>query len=173
MIIWKSSLRQLLIYCLLTGFSGCGKSPTEAPIDVEQPSILLTCNPVTAGANEVISVSVLIKSNTKEIRVFGLDMAFDSRMFQFQEVRKGTLTGGWAAVDGNAVGPGSLRVGGFSGGGAAIPLKSEGSLAEIRFKVTGGDYGNGQQSQICVKQYTDDLVGFQPASVCSTFTLKK
>ena len=173
MIIWKTALRQLLIYGLLIGASGCSKTPTEAPIDVEQPSILLTCSPATAGANEVISVSVLIKDNPKEIRSFGLELAFDSRMFQFQEVRKGTLTGGWAAVDGNAVGAGSLRVGGLSGGGAPIPAKSEGSLVEVRLKVTGGDYGNGQQSQICIKQYTDDLVGFQPASACSTFTLKK
>lgn len=173
MIIWKAVLRALLISCFLTGFSGCGKSPTEAPIDVEQPTISLTCSPASSGPNEVISVSVLIKDNTKELRVFGLDVAFDSRMFQFQEVRKGTLTGGWAAVDGNAVGPGSLRIGGFAGGGSAIPVKSEGSLAEIRLKVTGGDYGNGQQSQVCVKQYTDDLAGFQPTSACSTFTLKK
>ena len=173
MIIWKAILRAFLIFCLLTGFIDCKKSPTEAPIDVEKPTISLTCSPITAAPNEVVSLSVLIKSNTKELRVFGLEVAFDSRMFQFQEVRKGTLTAGWTAVDGNEVGSGSLRVGGFSGGGAAIPVRSEGALAEIRLKVTGGDYGNGQQTQVCIKQYTDDLAGFQPASACSTFTLKK
>ncbi len=173
MVISKTALLKLLIFCLLTGFSGCKKSPTDATPDVKEPTIALTCNPNTAAKDEVVSVSVFIKQGKKEIRVFGLDVTFDSRMFQFQEVRPGTLTGGWAAVDGNEVGPGSLTVGGFVGGGTAIPIGSEGTLAELRFKVTGADYGNGQQSQICVKQYTDDLSEFKPDSACSTFTLKK
>jgi hypothetical protein len=173
MICQKATLRAFLILCLLAGFPGCKKSPTEAPIDVDEPTISLTCNPVTAAKDEVVSVSVFIKNNTKELRVFGLETAFDSGMFQYQEVRRGTLTGGWAEVDGNEVGPGSLRVGGFSGSGATIPVSSEGTLAEIRLKVTGGDYGNGHQSQVCVEQYTDDLAEFKPASACSTFTLKK
>jgi hypothetical protein len=173
MINWQQARRALVILCLWLGFSGCGKTPTEAPIDGEQPTISLTCNPASAGTNDVISISVLIKDNAAQLRVFGLEMAFDSRMFQYQEVRKGTLTGSWAEVDGNAVAAGTLRIGGFAGGGPAIPVKSEGSLAEIRLKVTGGNYGNGQQSQVCVKQYTDDLAGFQPSSACSTFTLKK
>jgi Cohesin domain len=173
MINWPAARRTLLLFCLLLGCSGCGKSPTEAPIEVEQSTISLTCNPASSGQNEVISISVVIKNNTNQVRVFGLDMAFDSRMFQFQEVRKGTLTGNWGEVDGNAVAAGTLRIGGFAGGGSAVPAKSEGSLAEIRLKVTGGGYSNGQQSQVCIKQYTDDLAGFQPSSACSTFTLKK
>jgi hypothetical protein len=173
MIISKTALLTLLIFCLLTGSSGCKKSPTDATPDVDEPTIVLVCNPISAAGDAVVSVSVFIKANEKEIRVFGLDVTFDSRMFQFQEVRKGTLTGGWAAVDGNEVGTGSLRVGGFLGGGTAIHVASQGSLAEIRFRVTGTDYGNGQQSQLCVKQYTDDLLDFKPDSACATFTLIK
>jgi hypothetical protein len=173
MIIWKGALRMFLIFCLLTGFSGCKKNPTAATFDVDEPTILLICNPTAAANDEVVSASVFIKGNRNEIRVFGLDVTFDSRMFRFQEVRKGTLTGGWAAVAGNEIGPGSLKVGGFLGAGTAIPVPSEGTLAEILFKVTGGDYGNGQQSQICIKQYTDALSDFKPDSACSTFTLKK
>ena len=173
MIIWQAALRTFLIFCLLTGSSGCKKNPTAATLDVDEPTILIICNPITAAGDEIVSASVFIKGNSKEIRVFGLDLTFDSRMFQFQEVRKGTLTGGWAAVDGNEVGPGSLRVGGFLGAGAAIPVASEGTLVEILFRVTGGDYSNGQQSQICIKQYTDALADFKPNSACSTFTLKK
>lgn len=173
MIISKTAPLTLLIFCLLAGFSGCKKSPTDATPDVDEPTIVLTCNPNTAAKDEIVSASVFIKRNKKEIRVFGLDVSFDARMFQFQEVRPGTLTGGWAAVDGNEVGPGSLAVGGFLGGGTPIPIASEGTLAEIRFRVTGGDFSNGQQSQICVKQYTDDLSEFKPSSACSSFTLKK
>jgi len=173
MIIWQAVLRTPLIFCLLTGFSGCKKNPTDVPFDVDEPTIALICNPTAAAKDEVVSASVFIKGNRKEIRVFGLDVTFDSRMFRFQEVHKGTLTGGWAAVAGNEVGPGSLKVGGFVGAGTAIPVPSEGTLAEILFRVTGGDYSNGQQSQICIKQYTDALADFKPNSACSTFTLKK
>lgn len=173
MTILKASFRALLLSCLLIGPSGCKKNPTIATFEVDEPTIVLICNPISAAGDSVVSASVFIKGNEKEIRVFGLDVTFDSRMFQFQEVRAGTLTRGWAAVDGNEVGPGSLKVGGFLGAGTAIPVASEGTLAEIRFKVTGTEYGNGQQSQLCVKQYTDDLAEFKPDSACSTFTLKK
>lgn len=169
----KATLRAFLIIGLLAGVPGCKKSPTEAPIDLDEPTISLACNPVTAAKDEVVSVSVIIKNNTEEVRVFGLDMSFDIRMFQYQDVRRGTLTGSWAEVDGNEVGPGSLKIGGFAGSGAPIPVSSEGTLAEIRLKVTGGDYGNGQQSQVCIEQYTDDLAEFKPVPACSTFTLEK
>lgn len=173
MTIWKAAHRTLLLSCLLIGPSGCKKNPTTAPFEVDRPTILLVCNPVSAAGDSIVSASVFIKGNEKDLRVFGLDVTFDSRMFQFQEVRPGTLTGGWAAVDGNEVGPGSLTVGGFLGAGTAIPVATEGTLAEIRFRVTGADYGSGQQSQLCVKQYTDDLSEFKPDTACSTFTLKK
>ena len=162
-----------LLFFLLLGPSGCKKNPTTATFEVDEPTILLVCNPGTASGEALVSVSVFIKGNEKEIRVFGLDVTFDSRMFQFQGVVSGTLTGAWAAVDGNEVGSGSLKVGGFLGAGTAIPVASEGTLAEIRLKVTGADYVNGQKSQLCVKHYTDDLAEFKPDSACSTFTLKK
>jgi len=173
MAIRKAALSTLLAFGLLPGFPGCKKSPTETSPPIAEPTIALLCSPSTAKPDEIVSASVYIKGNLKEIRVFGLDMTFDAEMFRFQEVRRGTLTGAWAEVDGNEVGPGNLRVGGFLGGAAAIPVKSEGTLAEIRLKVTGTKYSNGQQSQICIKQYTDALAEFKPSSVCSTFTLKK
>jgi len=169
----KAAVNTLLLSCLLIGPFGCKKNPITAAFEVDEPTIVLVCNPLSAGSDATVSASVFIKANNNEIRVFGLDAIFDSQMFQFQEVRNGTLTGGWAAVDGNEIGPGSLKVGGFLGGGTAIPIASEGTLAEIRFKVTGTDYGNGQISQVCVKHYTDDLVGFKPDSACFTFTLTK
>jgi hypothetical protein len=173
MITRKVILRTFSIMGLLICVSGCKKSPTDAAPDVNEPTIALVCDPTSAAKDAVVSASVLIKGNSKEIRVFGLDVTFDTRMFQFQEVRRGTLTSGWAEVAGNEVGPGNLRVGGFVGSGTPIRVSSEGTLTDIVFKVTGGDYGNGQQSQICIKQYTDDLSSFKPISACATFTLKK
>jgi hypothetical protein len=171
--IFRTAAGTLFLACLLIGPSGCKKNPIAAAFEVDEPTIVLVCNPVSAASDAIVSVSIFIKANNKELRVFGLDATFDSQMFQFQEVRRGTLTGGWAAVDGNEVGPGMLKVGGFLGGGTAIPNASEGTLAEIRLKVTGTDYGAGRQSQVCVKQYTEDLSGFKPDSACSTFTLNK
>ena len=169
----KAAVILLLFSCLLLGPSGCKKNPIEAEFEVDGPTLVLVCNPLSAGSEATVSASVFIKANTHEMREFGLDVTFDPRMFQFQEVRNGTLTGGWAAVDGNEIGQGNLKVGGFVGGGTAIPVSSEGTLAEIRFKVTGTDYGNGQTSQVCGKHYTDDLIEFKPDSACITFTLIK
>lgn len=169
----KAVLPALLALALLAASPGCKKSPTESEPDITVPTIALVLDLTTGSKDQVVSASVLIKGNGKEMRVFGLDAIFDSRMFKFQEVRKGTLTGGWAEVAGNEVSPGSLRVGGFTGEGASIPVRSEGSLAVLIFKVTGDDYANGQQSQTCIREYTDDLIQFTPSSACVNFTLKK
>jgi hypothetical protein len=162
-----------LLTTLLLLFAGCKKNPTTTSIDVTQPVIDIVCEPSSGAADATITVTILIAANTKEMRVFGLDVSFDPKMLQFQEVQSGTLTGSWAAVDGNEVSPGSLKVGGFLGAGTPIPAASQGSLAVIKFKVTGNEYGNGQQSQVCAQQYTDDLTGFNPDSACASFTLQK
>jgi hypothetical protein len=54
-----------------------------------------------------------------------------------------------------------------------VAANSSGTLVEVRFKVTGGGYGNGRQSQVCLSQLTDDLTQFSSGSACAGFTLKK
>ncbi|HUU37468.1 MAG TPA: cohesin domain-containing protein [Candidatus Desulfaltia sp.] len=169
----KHALTIGLLTILLFLVAGCKKNPTTTSIEVTQPIIDVVCEPSSGAADTTITVSILIAGNTKEMRVFGLDVNFDAKMLQSQEVHIGTLTGSWAAVNGNEVSPGSLKVGGFFGAGTPIPAASQGTLAEIKFKVTGSEYGNGQQSQVCARQYTDDLSDFQPESACAVFTLKK
>jgi len=161
-----------LVSGLFLGLLTCKKTPTSAVFEVDEPTILFVGNPTSAAAGSLVRASVFIAANQEEIRVFGLDVTFDDRVLEFQDVQPGTLTGGWAAVDGNRVGSGSLKVGGFLGGGSAIPRASEGTLAEINFKVTGTGLGNGLQSQVCAKQYTDDLAPFKPETACFTFMLK-
>lgn len=161
-----------LILCVLP--LRCKKNPTTAAIDNPgQQPISVSCSPNTAGPDAIITVSIIISNNATEIRVFGLEATFDTKMFQFQEVSKGSLTGSWAAVDGNEASPGTLRIGGFVGQGTSIAKNSNGALADIKFKVTGQTYGNGQQTQVCIGQYTDDISLYQPESSCTTFTLKK
>jgi hypothetical protein len=169
----KHALAIGLLATFLFLFGGCKKSPTTTTIEVTQPVIEVVCEPSSGAADTAVTVAILIAGNTTEMRVFGLDVSFDPKMLQFQEVQSGTLTGSWAAVDGNEVNPGSLKVGGFLGAGTPVPAASQGSLAVIKFKVTGNEYGNGQQSQVCAQQYTDDLTGFKPDSACASFTLQK
>lgn len=173
MTVLKNVLAIGLLCFLLLLFSGCKKSPTTTSIEVSQQTIDVLCEPSSGAPDTTITVAIIIAGNTKEMRVFGLDVSFDAKMFQFQEVQSGTLTGSWAAVDGNEVSPGSLKVGGFLGAGTPIPMASQGTLAEIKFKVTGSEYGNSQQSPICTQQYTDDLTGFKPDTACVSFTLRK
>ncbi|MFZ2055544.1 MAG: cohesin domain-containing protein [Candidatus Aminicenantales bacterium] len=173
MTVLKSALATGLLCFSLLLFPGCKKNPTTTSIEVTQPVIDVVCKPSSGAADTTITVTILITGNTKEMRIFGLDVSFDTKMLQFLEVQSGTLTGTWAAVDGNEVSPGSLKVGGFLGAGSPIPAASQGTLAEITFKVTGSEYGDGQQSQVCTQQYTDDLTGFKPDSACASFTLRK
>jgi hypothetical protein len=170
----RRSASTIFFLLLLLLIGSCKKIPTTTTIDQPgEQAIAASCDPTSAGPDTVITVSVLIKGNNEEIRVFGLDATFDTKMFQFQGASSGSLTGDWAAVDGNEASPGELKVGGFVGGGTAIPKNSNGSLANLKFKVTGQSYGNGQQSEICITQYTDDISAFTPARSCTTFTLKK
>ncbi len=138
----------------------CKKSPTTATIDLGENAIILACNPSSDGPDTTLTVAVVIAKNAQEICVFGLEMSIDTEMFQFHGCGNGNLTGSWAAVDGNELTPGTVRIGGFSGGGSPIARNSQGAITQVRLKVTGTNYGNGQQSQICIRQYTDDLSGF-------------
>jgi hypothetical protein len=162
----------LLLLFFLPG--GCKKTPTTTTIDIPPgQAITVLCDPTSAGPDTIITISASIKENGQEIRVFGLDITFDTKMFQLQGVNKGSLTGDWTAVDGNEISPGQVRVGGFVGSGTSVRTNSTGSLIDLKFKVTGQSYGNGQQSQICINQYTDDISAFTPNPACTTFTLKK
>jgi hypothetical protein len=138
-----------------------------------ETDISVTCTPVSGGAGTVFTVNVTLGSIDKEIKVFGLDMTFDADLFQFQGVNQGSLTGDWAAVDGNEIRTGTLKVGGFAGSGTPIPALSRGTIAEIVLKVVGENYSDGQTSQICINSYTDDIEGLTPNPACTTFELKK
>jgi hypothetical protein len=134
---------------------------------------MVICSPASAGPGSTISIAVLIAGNNKEIRVFGLDMDYDSQMFEFESADKGNLDSTWAAVDGNSADAGTVRVGGYVGEGNSVPIGSSGALVLVKLKVTGAQYGSGQKSQVMIKQYTDDIAGFSPESASAVFTLNK
>jgi hypothetical protein len=135
--------------------------------------ISISCNPDSGQINTIVTVPISITGNLSEIDVFGLDFAFDQNMFQYQGIAKGNLTGTWAAVDGNSIGPGTLRIGGFAGSGSLVPVGSVGSIAVITLKVVGVSYNDGYRSQLNVKTYTDDISGMTPEPALTYFTFRK
>ena len=169
----KHQAAKALFWLALFVLGACQKSPTSVSVDLGTNAILVACNPVAGGADTLVTVAIIISQNSQEVRVFGLELTFDSRVFQLQRISSGNLTGNWTAVDGNEVYPGTLRIGGFVGGGSSIARNSQGALALVQLKVINPSAGNSQQSQICLDRYTDDLASFQPAPSCTLFSLKK
>lgn len=151
---------------------GCKKTPTSATTP-NPTGISASFNPTTATADTVVSFIITVSANSKEIRAFGAEVGFDSAMFSFQGVVKGSLTGNWALVDGNEGSPGTVTVGGSVGDASSVPANSTGTLLELRFKVTGGSLSNGQQNRVCLKNFADDLTQFTSGEACAVFTLKK
>ena len=136
-------------------------------------SIWISCNPSSASKGTVVNIPVSIRGNQNEIKVFGMELHFDSQMFQYQNTDSGDLTGGWAAVDGNEISSGVIKIGGFAGSANPIAVGSEGKIAVIKLKVTGDGYGDGQKSTLSISAYTDAVAGMKPEPAKTTFTLDK
>lgn len=164
---------RVLLWLPLFVFISCKKSPTPVSVDLGANAILVACSPDAGRSETLVTIAIIISNNSQEIRAFGLELTYDSRVFQFQRVASGNLTGNWSAVDGNQASPGTLKIGGFAGGGSSIAKNSQGALALVQVKVTGPYAPSSQQSQICLDRYADDLISFQPAPSCTFFTLKK
>jgi hypothetical protein len=154
----------------------CKKTSTAPEVNPpvqEQTSITLACNPDSGGTDTNFTVTISINNSDREIKVFGLEVKFDADLFQFRRVEEGNLTETWTAVDGNEIKRGTLRLGGFTGSGTPIAQGSTGPLAEVKFKVSGSNFSDGQQSQIRIENYTDDIADMTPLPSAATFTLRK
>jgi len=168
-----------VLFCLVFIFFftlHCKNSSTAPEIDPpeqEQSSITIDCSPSSGGTDTNFTISIAINNADREIRVFGLEMKFDANKFQFRRIEEGELTESWAAVDGNEISTGTLRVGGFMGSGNPITQGTTGNIAEVKFKVIGSNFNDGQQSQICIESYTDDIASLTPLPSCTNFTLRK
>ena len=143
------------------------------PISTDN-AIYITCKPSSGGNGTIISIPVSIRGNLAAISTFGLDLIFDSNLFQYQSTTKGGLTGDWAMVDGNLSGASTVKIGGFAGSASAIPVGSSGSIAVVKLKVNNsGGYSNGHQSQITIQSYTDDISGMHTDPYTITFTYQQ
>ncbi len=135
--------------------------------------ISISCQPNSGQTGNIIEVRISILGNTSEIKAFGLDVTYDKTMFNFVGVNKGSVTGSWAFVTGSETATGT-RIGGFAGDPSlAVPVGSSGTIAVLRLAVTCTSCANGQQSQLCISGFTDDIIGMIPAPGCATFTFRR
>jgi len=131
--------------------------------------ISVACSPTSGGAGTIVTVTISIKGNVNEIKAFGLDLTYDSSMFSYQSFSNGSLTSSWSGVDANEISPGTVKVGGW-GGTNSISPGSTGSLIQIKLKVTCSGCSSGTKANICIKNFTDDIVGMVTSPGCVTFT---
>jgi hypothetical protein len=133
--------------------------------------ISISCSPSSGGTGTEVRIPITINENPDQIQYFGLKMTFNTSMFQFVSVSKGSLTGDWATVDGNNA-SGTITIGGFAGSGTPIPAGSSGTIAIVKLRVTCSSCSDGQQSTIQINTYTDDIAGMTPEPASTTFTYK-
>jgi hypothetical protein len=132
----------------------------------------VSCSPSQGGTGTTVSFPISISGNAKAISSFGLQLTFDTAMFQYVGAAKGSLTGDWTYIDGNDS-SGTVTVGGFSGSGSTVPAGSSGTIAIVTLRVTGGTYSDGQQSQITIRSYADDISGMTPEPATTTFSYRR
>lgn len=164
---------QLFVFMIILFACKSNSTSPDMPDGTGPPTLSLSCSPTSGGTNTVVSVTISIKNNQNEIKSFGLEISFNTTMFKLQSVSGGSLTGGWATVDGNEIVSGTVRIGAFAGSGPSIQKGSNGTLAIIKFEVTCSSCSSGQQSQFCFTNLFDDIVGMEKDPSCVNFTFTK
>jgi len=156
-----------------------GNNPLAVSVTVEISSpitdneISISCDPRSGETGTTVTIPVAINGNINEIRAFGLELTYDSTMFEYQNVSKGDLTADWGVVAGNEISSGTVRIGVLAAQADPILAGGVGSIVKVTLKVTCTGCINGQQSQICIQNYTDDIAGMTPQPSCALFTYRK
>lgn len=138
---------------------------------VSDNKISISCDPGSGGTNTIVEIPVSIYGNAEEISDFGLELTFDSSIFAYHSIEKGSLSSSWAYIDGNEISSGKVKVGGF-GGTAAISKGSSGTIAVVKLKVTSAASSD-SQTQIAIQSYIDGIAGMRPEPASVKFTYKK
>jgi hypothetical protein len=140
------------------------------PISTDN-AIYISCKPSSGETGTIVSIPVSIGGNLQEINTFGLELTFDSNLFQYQSTSTGNLTGGWSVGGGES--GGIVTIGGFAGAANAIPVGSVGSIAIVKLKVTGSGYSDGYRSQIIIQSYIEGISGMKPEPSSTSFTYRQ
>ncbi len=145
---------------------------TDIPPPPTSNEIAISCDPGSGGTGAIVTATIWISGNTTPIDSFGLELSFTSEMFEYLDTSRGSLTGGFAFVAGNLVRTGVVRIGGV-GGASVLSVGSSGSIAVVRFRVTGTGLPSGSQGQLSIGSFVDDIVGMKTSPATATFTLIK
>jgi hypothetical protein len=154
-------------------------SPYTVSVTVEISSpltdneISISCEPRSGETGTMVTIPIAINGNINEIRAFGLELTYDTTMFDYQNISKGDLTADWGVVDGNEISSGTVIIGALAAQADPILAGGIGSIVNVTLKVTCAGCINGQQSQICIQNYTDDIAGMTPEPACAIFTYRK
>ena len=144
----------------------------SAPPPSTDNRISISCSPPSGGTGTTVSIPISIRGNLQAIESFGLELTFDSNLFQYQSTSAGNLTGGWSVGGGES--GGIVTIGGFAGGANAIPVGSVGSIAIVKLSVrTDTPYSDGHVSQLTIRGYIEDIQGLQPQPNSTSFTFRK
>ena len=156
-----------------------GNSPLAVSVTVEISSpiidneISISCDPRSGETGTTVTIPVAINGNINEIRAFGLELTYDTTMFEYQNVSKEDLTADWGVVAGNEISSGTVRIGVLAAQADPVSKGGVGSIVKVTLKVTCTGCINGQQSQICIQDYTDGIAGMTPQPSCVIFTYRK
>ncbi|MBZ0266804.1 choice-of-anchor D domain-containing protein, partial [bacterium] len=112
-------------------------------------------------------LDVLLSGNPQPIESLGFDVHFDpSHLVSLDSVRTTTAL---TSVQANTIAPGIVRIGAFGGPGATVPAGFQGSLLQLRFEVDCATCTAGEQSDLFVSDFVDDLTGIAPC--CGELTI--
>jgi hypothetical protein len=165
----------LLILFLVFVISNCKQQSTtpDTSIDQNENRLTISCSPTQGGTGTVVDIRISCLGAAQEIKTFGLELTYDSAIFQYESTGKGDLTASWAAVDGNETSAGKLIVGGFVGSGTPVVVGSNGSLVIIKLRVIYSGSDSGFSRQISINNYLDDINSMTPMPTSATFTFIK
>lgn len=141
------------------------EKPEPKPVPTNN-EVGIRINPSSGGTGTIVTITVFIKGNTAPIEAFGLELHYNTSIFQYLDTKSGTLTGSWGFLGGNAS-AGTIVVGGARLQANPIPVGSQGSLAVVRLRVIPSGAG---LTTITMDTLRDDIefMKIKPASV--TFT---
>ncbi|MDK2973543.1 MAG: hypothetical protein PWP23_3298 [Candidatus Sumerlaeota bacterium] len=103
----------------------------------------------TCGTQAVVTVSV---AGVTDMDAFGFDLSYDSSCADYVSTSSATATSGWT-VGGNEISTGTIRVGGFKGGGTAVNGSAE--VLQLTFDCGGSPC----TSALTATGLVDDLAG--------------
>jgi hypothetical protein len=147
-------------------------APTPPPPSTNN-RISINCSPASGATGATISVPISIDGNLVPISTFGLELTFDSNLFQYVRTNKGNLTGSWGFLDGSLSSQGRVTVGGLVGSASSIPVGRVGTIAVVTLRVTGTGFSDGQTSQLRIQNYSDDIAALRPLPASTTFTYRQ